>query len=275
MVHGAIENGKIFYTNSGKGLACYLAKQGFDVYVLDCRGRGQSHPAINSKSCYGQTDTITKDLPHVIQHLQTRTGKACHLVAHSWGGVLLASTLVRYPELRNAVLSMVCFGTKRSVSVHNPERWLKLDLVWRGIAPWLCKRFGFLDAKRWQFGSDSETSQSLKDSLAWVRPSAWVDPNDGFDYQAAARQLNWPPLWHIAAKKDAVLGHPKDVQRFARECAGNDFEYTLLSQKNNHLLDYDHINMLTHPKAQLDHFPLVREWLLQQTPAENHDGNLA
>ena len=50
MLHGAIENGLIFYTEKGKGLACYLAAQGFDVYVADLRGRGQSTPIINPDS---------------------------------------------------------------------------------------------------------------------------------------------------------------------------------------------------------------------------------
>ena len=40
MVHGAIENGRIFYNEKGKGFGCYLAQQGFDVYVIDLRGRG-------------------------------------------------------------------------------------------------------------------------------------------------------------------------------------------------------------------------------------------
>ena len=37
MVHGAIENGRIFYTESGKGLACFLARHGYQVYVADLR----------------------------------------------------------------------------------------------------------------------------------------------------------------------------------------------------------------------------------------------
>ena len=46
LVHGAIENGRIFYSDNGKGFAPYLQKQGFDVYVLDLRGRGKSLPTL-------------------------------------------------------------------------------------------------------------------------------------------------------------------------------------------------------------------------------------
>ena len=51
MLHvGTIENGKIFYTESGKGLACYLAEQGFDVFVADFRGKGKSF-TFNKRRC--------------------------------------------------------------------------------------------------------------------------------------------------------------------------------------------------------------------------------
>ena len=63
MLHGLIENGFIFYTEKGKGLACYLAEQGFDVYVADLRGRGKSKPAINADSAFGQFEAITRDIP--------------------------------------------------------------------------------------------------------------------------------------------------------------------------------------------------------------------
>lgn len=47
MMHGSIEDGRIFYSPSGKGLASFLAAQGYDVIVADLRGRGKSTPAIS------------------------------------------------------------------------------------------------------------------------------------------------------------------------------------------------------------------------------------
>ena len=43
-LHGAIGNSRIFYTEHGKGLACFLADQGFLVYCADFAGRGLSRP---------------------------------------------------------------------------------------------------------------------------------------------------------------------------------------------------------------------------------------
>lgn len=265
MVHGAIENGRIFYTEKGKGLACYLARQGFDVYVADLRGRGKSKPAIDQHAEYGQHEAITQDIPAFINEVYGLTQQPMHLVAHSWGGVLLASAMARFTDLVPKISSKVCFGTKRSVSVRGVERLFKVDLIWNRLAVSLVKKQGYLDAKKWRFGADSETRTSLEDSVAWVKKGPWIDPQDQFNYGEAAAGINWPPVWHIAAIKDKVLGHPVDVKRFADETGHQDYHFSVLAKQKGNAHDYDHINMLTHPKAEADHFPQVRDWLKQHS----------
>ena len=53
MLHGTVENGRIFYSRNGKGLAPFLASKGYDVFVADLRGRGESTPAISRESASG------------------------------------------------------------------------------------------------------------------------------------------------------------------------------------------------------------------------------
>src|SRR3989338_7367506 len=138
MLHGSIENGRVFYSQNGKGLAPYLARNGFDVYVADQRGRGASAPLINRHSLYGQTETITEDIPALIRAICEQRG-TCHQhwIGHSWGGVLLSSYLARFKENRPLVDSMVFFGTKRTIRTHHIEKRIKIDLVWNRISRWL------------------------------------------------------------------------------------------------------------------------------------------
>lgn len=119
----------------------------------------------------------------------------------------MASTLVRFPELAEQVASLVFFGTKRGVSVQNPERWLKVDLIWNRLAPWLARRNGFLAARSLKIGADDEPLRYLQETIPWVKCGPWQDPSDGFAYDEAAARVNWPPLWMISAKADKVLGH--------------------------------------------------------------------
>ena len=68
-----------------------------------------------------------------------------------------------------------------------------------------------------------------------------------------------PPVWHIAAVNDEVLGRPEDVRLFA-ELTQQTQRYTLLSRANGNRHDYDHASMLTMKDAAEDHFPAVAEW---------------
>lgn len=264
MVHGIVENGLIFYTEKGKGFACYLAEQGFDVYVLDLRGRGKSTPAINAESDHGQYEAITNDIPLAIEHVYKAAGQRMHLVSHSWGGILAASCMARHEEVLLKVRSNLCFGSKRRVTVTGFEKFLKLDLFWNRVAMRMVKKQGFLDAKKYNFGSDNETRKSLEHSVTWVNKGPWHDPQDGFDYQTAAENIIWPPTWHLTGIKDTVLGHAVDVQLFIEESKNHHAKFSLLSKQNGNLVDYDHINILTHPLAVQDHFPQLVTWLKQQ-----------
>ncbi|NVO01003.1 MAG: alpha/beta fold hydrolase [Geobacteraceae bacterium] len=264
MIHGAIENGRIFYSESGKGLAPYLAAKGFDVFVVDMRGRGKSSPSIGRGSVFGQTEAIMEDIPALINAVRNIHGdRPLQWVAHSWGGVLLTSFLARFPEQVKGVKSLVYFGSKRTIRVWNIWRILKVDLVWNIICPLACLFAGYLPARQLRFGSDSETTKFYRQSAEWVKNDAWVDTDDGFDYGAAVRKIILPPIWYIAAKNDHALGHPDDVRDFMNSTGEQKSRFTILGRQNGSLHDYDHINMLTHPDAVSDHFPKVAEWLQQ------------
>ena len=265
MLHGLIENGLIFYTEKGKGLACFLAEQGFDVYVADLRGRGNSTPAINRASSFGQFEAITRDIPLFLEKITDINHQKMHLIAHSWGGVLMTSFLSRYPQWLDKVLTKTCFGTKRVVTAKTFEAYFKLGFVWRYIAPMLAKKQGYLDAKKFRFGSDSETQQSLSESITWVKPGPWRDQHDGYDYDRAAQNITWPPTWHFTGVKDYALGHQQDVALFINECGNNTAKFSVLSKQSGNLVDYDHINILTHPQAVHDHFVPLTLWLKQHS----------
>jgi len=115
LVHGFIENGRIFYSENGKGLACFLARAGYPTYVLDLRGRGLSTPSVKVTQDHGQFESITHTIPAAHQYIFERHQKPVHWMAHSWGGVLLASALNRFPALCQQVASQVYFGSKRSI----------------------------------------------------------------------------------------------------------------------------------------------------------------
>ncbi len=263
MLHGAMSNGRVFYSESGRGLACFLARLGFEVYVLDSAGRGLSTPRLSRGVDPGQGKVIREQLPLAQQFILERHPgvPGVHWCAHSWGGVLMASSLVRYPQLAAGVRSLLTFGSKRTIRVSSLRKWAMVDMFWNRLAPAIAKRKGFLPADSLRLGMDNESHSSLKESIDWVRGD-WIDHDDGFDYAAAARANGLPPAWFIAGAKDAVLGNPNDVKDMMEECCALNARFTLLARANGNLHDYDHAGMLTHMDAPSDHFVAVADWLL-------------
>lgn len=260
-LHGAVENGKIFYTHNNKGLAPFLAEHGYICYVADLRGRGQSKPAISKHAKYGQTEAILEDIPAFIDKITELEGQpAKYWVAHSWGGVLMNSVFARFPEYINDVKACAYFGSKRSLYNHHPKKYLQGNLIWYTLAPLLAKKHGYLPAKKLKWGSDDESQKSHLQSMQWAKRQPWIDSDDGFDYSKAISTLTLPPILHIAGVRDKALAQPIDIQKFMDESGQGIQTMTIYGRKHGHQFDYDHINMLTHPKAREDQFTDLLAW---------------
>ncbi|QJQ94739.1 MULTISPECIES: alpha/beta fold hydrolase [Halomonadaceae] len=260
--HGAIESGRIFHSRSGKGLAPWLASRGYEVFVANQRGRGEAPPTPARGIALDQTDVIVDEIPAAIRACLALSGSPwLHLVTHSWGGVLTASSLARFTELRDLVTSQSFFGTKRSVCSWTLQRLLYVDLIWKGVAPIARGVCGYLPARALRWGSDDEYAGSHRQGVNWVRPRPWVDARDGFEYTTALAEGGLPPTLHLAGQNDRALGHPDDVARFAAECGPHEQRLVLLGRQQGFSRDYGHLDMLTHPQAMAEVFPLVEAWM--------------
>lgn len=260
LVHGSIENGRIFYSNSGKGLAPYLASQGYDVFVADLRGRGQSKPSISAASDFGLNHTLTEDFPAFISKIKELKGDVPqYWGAHSWGGVLMLAYLAR-PAMHVQVQAMAFFGSKRRISIRSFKKFFMVDVMWNWFAKLTVAATGALYAKKLKMGSDSESRLTHLQTHAWVVEQPWLHWHDNFDYAAALQQMQLPPTLYLTGAKDDVLGHPIDVEKLMLETGCTRSKFKVVSKQNGYLHDYDHINLLTHPDAQHDHFPEVVQW---------------
>lgn len=270
MVHGAVANARTFYSEKGRGLGPWLAAQGYDVFVLDLRGRGLSTPRIARGDHHGQTESIAVDIPLALTTMsELKPADApIHLVAHSWGGVLLSSMLARNPSWAAKVASCVYLGSKRSITVWNSPRLFEIELFWKRLAKLTVALWGYLPANQIGIGSDNETAKSLRQSQQWIRPAPWVDSDDGFDYAAALAQRPLPPTLYLIGGDDPVRGHEVDVRRFAAESGEHHHAFELLCQANGFCHDYDHIGMLTAPDAAKEVYPRVLRWI-KQFPSAN------
>ena len=261
MIHGSLENGRIFYSSSGKGLAPYLAKNGYDVFVVDLRGRGLSTPSINKHSKHGQRDTLEVDFPAYINKIKEIKGDVPqHWIAHSWGGILILAYLAKnFASVK--IASMVFFGTKRRLTVMSLQRIWRMNVVWDLMAPLGIALRGYLPAKEYKFGSDNETKRSNRETNQWVKNKQWLDWYDKFDYAKALSTIKLPPTLHLTGANDLLLGNPKDIKTLMLETGQQEQHLKVLGRSTGNKNDYGHNDILTHVDAVADVYPIALDFM--------------
>jgi predicted alpha/beta hydrolase len=259
MLHSNCTDGSSFYTADGKGLACYLARQGYDVFVADLRGKGKSWPHISGHSKYGNHQLINEDIPALLESIQKKRGATPQIwIGHGWGGVLMSSFYARYGDRFGPVAKMVQFAVRRKTSTKKSPA---INFMWRKLSPLLIAINGYLPAKKFRLGIANESAANVRDFLNWSDSDCWTDPEDNFSYDEAARQQSWPASYYFAAKGDKAYGHPDDVRHFMFELGSHDGRMMVLSRKDGNLRDYGHTEIISHEDAEKDHFPLLLAWL--------------
>jgi len=98
LCHGLGANRYNFDLGPEKSLARYLQDQGFDVWVLELRGRGYSLKMGGKKDRYFTPyvfdDYVRKDAPAALERVREETGASrVHWVGHSMGGLVLYGLL--------------------------------------------------------------------------------------------------------------------------------------------------------------------------------------
>lgn len=263
MMHGMVESGKIFYSDSNKGLAPYLAQQGFDVFVADNRGKGLCQPPISKSSKHGLKEIITYDYDAYLEAIKDIKGEVPqHWIAHSWGGVMMLAYLARTKSLPK-IASMVMFGSKRRVQITSLLKLWRVSFLWDNILPLVVKTKGYLPAVRLKVGAENESLKEYFQTAKWVKSKKWIDWNDSFDYSTALKKLKLPPTLHLTGIRDKVLGHPKDVLALIKEAGEEHAELKVLGKKNGHLHNYGHVDILTHKDSPTDVFPIALDFIKQ------------
>ena len=279
MLHGVVEDGRIFYSPRGGGLAYFLAQQGFDVFVVDLRGKGSSWPSLNrgkssksrgeetepSNETYGAYEVVTQDLPALINEMRMLTGGLPWIwVTHGWGGVLATAHLARYPERATGILGVVHFASRRTVKVNSFRKRVLLDWWWNRWGQWLVRYKGYLPARFWGYGVSDEAAGIHQDMITWSNQDEWVDQNDGFDYRSAVLLMSEKPAsLYFASVTDSGFADKDDIRDFMKHHGEHDGRLVLLGKALGNRRDYNAVEMLVHEDAQEDHFPLMLNWMME------------
>jgi pimeloyl-ACP methyl ester carboxylesterase len=262
LIHGSMEDSRIYHSASGKGFAPFLAHAGFDVFIPDLPGMGKSTPAASRSFDHSQQQFIDSDINDYLEHLRTfYPAEKIRFGGHSWGGVLALAWYAKFGST-DTIGPMVFFGTKRKLATQSLRRLFMVDVMWTGVGKLSTSLFGYFPAKKLKMGSENEPASFYHETSKWVHGNEWHDLESGEDLAERLQGKTLPPLLFFAGKNDKVLGNPQDVKRLIAETGSDSAKYILLSKENGNAKDYDHINMLTARTCPEDHFPMAAEWLM-------------
>ncbi len=285
-VHGLGANRFNFDTGADASLARYLAEQGYDCWLLDLRGCGESETPRGRRSTFD--DYVRHDLPAALEHIRASgSGDRVHWVGHSMGGMLLYAYAATHGDAR--LHSGVTLGSPVRFSPREDnfhaflafERLIKVlpNIPTVGVGRLVTPLLGLVnnDWFRYHMNVDNIEWETIRRAYynitSQISPGVllqffeWIRHDDFFslDRQISYRSslVNFRvPLFVLAGGGDLLV--PKDDIREAYERAASPLKlYLELGCQDGFCEDYGHIDLLFGRRAREEVYPRIAAWLAQ------------
>ncbi|EQA35524.1 alpha/beta hydrolase family protein [Leptospira inadai serovar Lyme str. 10] len=290
--HGFIANRKYFKINEKSSLVASLQKEGYDVWLLDLRGRqdaGSPSLFFGEKTFdYSIDDYIKQDVDAAIKHVLNATGKEkVNWIGHSMGGMLLYARLGTLGE--NRVANLITIGSP--IIMDPPSRALQLwtNFTWGlylwPVVPtetWSGIRGGtgipFLPKKNFEelfwheknidpkivsgvFTTSiaSVTKREARQMEKVIETGSFRTEDGQQNYADGIANIKIPTLI-IGGRRDK-LGFTYSLRYVYDNIGTADKTLFIASKGKGHSDDYGHTDLLVGKKADEDVFPVLVRWL--------------
>ncbi|MBI4962586.1 MAG: alpha/beta hydrolase [Desulfomonile tiedjei] len=293
LCHGLSSNRYSFDLPSGPGLARYLSKSGWDVWVPELRGSGMSaRPGLGYSDvpyAWGFEDHLREDVPAIVDFVLEKTGSpSLHWVGHSMGGMLIQAHLAAGGN--PPVASAVAIGSPADftkVKANDLKSLLKakpllqliplspLGIVARLGIPLVPRvGLGFFNAANVEPEISRKTvalaAEPLASSKLWLDFSRFVEAEKFANELGEPYLTNLPsskvPLLRIGGAKDMLAPPDSLIPDFAREESSAESRCTVLGKASGCEEDYGHVDLMVGLRAASEVFPLILQWLTDHDP---------
>jgi predicted alpha/beta hydrolase len=266
-------------------LARFLARAGFDAWVLELRGRGLSHP---TKACrhpgrWTFDDLATVDVPAAVEHVVRETRQEVAWIGHSMGGMVLYAYLGTRPRapVRAGVTiaSPVRFPGSSGLLHRIGEAMLNIPLgdvvrqrlvlgaLWWVLSPTSGIEVGMNAANvdRAEVGRALRLSISnvsrfkLQQLSRWSLEGKFASVDGRVDYLDALAGVATPLL--VVAGSGDRLATPAAVRTALDRLPSA--TYQEFGRAHGHVVDYGHVDLILGRAAPTEVFPVVAEWLTE------------
>lgn len=271
MVPGFLETTSIFMPKHPRaGLAPFLASRGFDVYLAELRGKGNSWPSAGRNSRWGLHEAVCEDMPsHLGMIEKLRPGVPQFWLGHGLGSLLMCGAYARIDELPAPLLGMVHVSAGRHCSLDNWRKTLHYQSWLSALT--LQNLFKGCVAIPFDGNVRRETRFALQALLWWQRDAEWADSRDQFDYGAALRSKTLPPSLYLANSRRSLWGNIDDCRRWIAELGDHDCRLIMVSKAAGNARNYNFHSILRSPMACDDHFLQLQSWLQEHAEYNTND----
>lgn len=254
-VAGFLETIDLFFAAKGEGgLVPFLAALGYDVYLLELRGRGRSWPTTGKESDWGFEQNIEEDLPAHLQAIaRLRPGEPQFWLGQGTGSLLLHSLYERRPKGSPRVLGMIHFAANRALTLDSRRKSLAYRHWWFSMRT-MALFLGYV-GRPFSDPPHRETRQSLLTLRQWEQETMPVQNGD------------LPPSLYFASEQAPLWGNPGDCRRWIHSLGPHDARLMAVGKQGGNRRNYSHRELLQHPDACDDHFLQIQQWLDERVVA--------
>ena len=251
LTHGTFSNGAIC-----SRLGAYLAGHGFDAWVLELRGRGESQRAIPEPTfeSFGLLD-----VPAALEAVRAHSGQQrLFLVGHSGGGLAFLMHLARRPVERQSVGGLVMLASQATEACATLRGRAMIAFGW--VAETV---LGYAPGRALRLGPENEPRGILRQWFRWNRSRQWIG-SDGFDYLAALPEIA-VPTFCLAGAGDRYIAPVRGCRRLFDALGGRDKQWAVCARSEGFSEDFGHARIVASRAAQREVWPRIRDWLVERS----------
>lgn len=247
LTHGTFSNAQVC-----SKLASFLADHGFDCWIVELRGHGQSQRGKSNPDFQHLADF---DVPAALQAVRRWTGKSrTFLAGHSGGGLVFLMHLARNPESCKHVKGVVTLASQATEAGATSSSRIKI----LGLAA-INNLLGCLPGPALGLGPENEFRAVMNQWFRWNWSRRWLG-RDGFDYAEALRHVDVPMLL-LAGVGDRFIAPVLGCQRLYDLLGSQDKRLVVCGKSTGFAEDYGHTRIIASRAARQEIWSMILTWM--------------
>jgi polyhydroxyalkanoate synthase len=293
LCHGVLANRRFFTLEGEESLPVVMAHAGFDVWLVDLRGRPGTKAADGSGlHDYDLDDLVKYDVDALLSYVLAQThAKDVAWVGHSLGGMVAYARLgtvgdprigalvtvgspgVFAPASRSVLRGIVAEGALSVIPTVPVEMLASIDgHIGLSLAPGSLtdailtrenmppETYAHLE----ESGVSDGSKRELRQFSRGVRAGEFVSADGATSYSKNLVNITVPAL--VMVGRSDELADPLVGRTVYERLGSTDKEFVVAGRAEGFAADFGHVDLLIGPPARRDVFPRIVHWL------ERHDG---